>query len=257
MRNIRRRMQIATLGFWWWPGISRITNRLHRRATARSERWLRERGFDGYRARLAPDALWQDADDLRRLYDDVRRYRPQNVLELGSGQSTVMLARALAENGSGALHSVDDSAQWLDHARALLTPEQAARVRFHVCTVEVTDAYGTRAARYLGYPALVYDYVLIDGPDLDGMGLDASCDLLDLWFRGQLSAGAHARIDGRIGTVLHTRATLRRSVRIHYPIDSDSPTVTFPGLRPAPPRIDPMTTTHVRTRRRARLSVTS
>ena len=189
--------------------------------------WLREKGFDAYRSRLAPDALWQDADDLRRLYEDVRRYRPENVLELGSGQSTVLLAQALAENGRGTLHSVDDSQQWLDHAHSLLTREQAARVRFHVCPVEVTHQYGIPAARYLGYPALDYDYVLIDGPDLDGMRLDASCDLIDLYYAGRLTRNAHARIDGRIGTVLHTRAVLGNKVRISYPPDSDSPTVTI------------------------------
>ena len=227
VRNLRRRLQIAGLGFWWWPGISRITNKLHTRATARSEQWLRQKGFDSYRSRLAPEALWQDADDLRRLYEDVRRYRPEHVIELGSGQSTVLLAQALHENGHGTLHSVDDSQQWLDHARSLLTPEQAARVVAHVCPVEVTHRYGIPTARYLGYPALAYDYVLIDGPDLDGMGLDASCDLLDLYFAGRLGENTHARIDGRIGTVLHTKKILGGKVRISYPIDSDSPTVTI------------------------------
>lgn len=228
-RNLRRRLRIASLGFLWWPGVSRITNRLHQRATRRSEAWLRAKGFDAYRSRLAPDALWQDADDLRRLYEDVRRYRPETILELGSGQSTVMLAQALHENGRGTVHSVDDSARWLDHARSLLTPEQAARVEFHVCPVETTREYGIPTARYLGYPSLVYDYVLIDGPDLDGMKLDASCDLLDLHARGLVRPGAHARIDGRIGTVLHTRDVLRDKVRIEYPVDSDSPTVTILG----------------------------
>jgi hypothetical protein len=49
-------------------------------------------------------------EDRRVLYDTVRRLRPQRCFEVGTwrgGGSTLVIARALHENGSGKLHTIE------------------------------------------------------------------------------------------------------------------------------------------------------
>lgn len=54
------------------------------------------------------------------LYDIVRERKPQTVVELGSGASTVILAAALEQNGSGRLISVDQDEEYAAQTRAAL-----------------------------------------------------------------------------------------------------------------------------------------
>jgi hypothetical protein len=49
-----------------------------------------------------------DAADAATTWAMIRRYRPQRVLELGSGFSTLLIRDALAANGNGAAHTVVD-----------------------------------------------------------------------------------------------------------------------------------------------------
>jgi len=64
------------------------------------------------------------ADSLNFLDRTIRRLRPRAVLEFGSGQSTVVLAAALAdlhgETGPAHLFSIDESPEWLEETRNLL-----------------------------------------------------------------------------------------------------------------------------------------
>src|SRR5574341_2423002 len=90
--------------------------------------------FEG--CRLLPGQLWYA--DRALLFDSVRRYRPRFVFEVGTwkgGGSTLFIAQALFENGTGILHTIDVDPQL--HAEATEgyrrhVPHLLPHVRFHL-----------------------------------------------------------------------------------------------------------------------------
>ncbi len=46
-------------------------------------------------------------DEAKFLYDVVKQYKPEFVIETGSGKSSLAILKALQENESGELHSID------------------------------------------------------------------------------------------------------------------------------------------------------
>lgn len=86
-----------------WPWLLRSL----RGGTKAEKRALLER------VSLPNDALpnlgsWKaDTYLLHRIVDEIERLRPANVVELGSGATSLVMARALKLHGGGALHSYD------------------------------------------------------------------------------------------------------------------------------------------------------
>lgn len=75
---------------------------------------------------LAPDALphlgsWKaDTGFLTLIVDHIERHRPETVVELGAGASSLVIARALQRNGQGRLISCDQHAGFVDATRQWL-----------------------------------------------------------------------------------------------------------------------------------------
>lgn len=75
---------------------------------------------------LAPDALphlgsWKaDTGFLTLIVDHIERNRPETVLELGAGASSLVVARALQRNGQGRLISCDQHAGFVEATRGWL-----------------------------------------------------------------------------------------------------------------------------------------
>lgn len=97
--------------------------------------WLLRSLFGGSRASKAfllarlgldPGALphlggWKaDTYLLHRLLDLVGERRPRTVVELGCGATTLVLAKALAQNGFGELYSYDQNASFVADVKAWL-----------------------------------------------------------------------------------------------------------------------------------------
>jgi predicted O-methyltransferase YrrM len=119
-----------------------------------------------------PDGWTLSPDALRLLTALVRELRPRHALELGSGLSTRVLARACANLKPGcAVSSVDHDPEFGARTRAAWEAEKPAgsRIRFQIAPVVVRDCggellpvYALQAARLASRrPA---DLVLIDGP---------------------------------------------------------------------------------------------
>lgn len=74
-----------------------------------------------------PDALppmrgWAGSPDfLLQLAEQVFRSQPQTIMECSSGVSTVVMARCLQLNGKGHLYSLENSAEYAQKTRVLLT----------------------------------------------------------------------------------------------------------------------------------------
>lgn len=109
--------------------------------------------------------------DYLTLWQQVRAHRPREVLECGTGISTVVLAAALLENARddgglpGRVTSMEDDPAWLEVARARLPQEVSAIV--DLVHSPKTDGFYKcfRGVCYESLPDRPYDFVFSDGPD--------------------------------------------------------------------------------------------
>lgn len=107
--------------------------------------------------------------DYACLYQTIRSEKPVEVLECGTGVSTLVIAHALMENEretsrGGRVTSMEEHEGWLDMSRKLLPNEYAKYVDFRLSgTIE--DQYSLfRGVRYEDIPDRAYDFVFVDGP---------------------------------------------------------------------------------------------
>ncbi len=110
--------------------------------------------------------------DYLALYSYIKTHKPKEVLECGTGFSTVVIAQALKENEEesgimGHLVSMEENEKYYQDALRSL-PEQFKNdscVQI-VCSPAVEDTYQVfRGIRYREIPKRPYDFVFVDGPD--------------------------------------------------------------------------------------------
>ena len=194
-------------------GKLRLDALLHRIATRLARRQLRQRGWDRFLLRVSHEAIPADPADLLAIYRAVRTTKPQEVLELGSGQSTVFIALALSHNGTGHLWSVESEQAWLEHTRNLIPDALVERVTFVPSAVEITDDHGLPAWRYTDVPRRSWGFVLVDGPALGG-GADLSSDLVEIF--EELVPQATGIVDFRRTSILLAKEVLGPRIAIRY-----------------------------------------
>lgn len=108
--------------------------------------------------------------DYWTLYDQVRTHKPREVLECGTGVSTVVLAHALKENqaeGSpaGRVTSMEEDEDWHRTASGNL-PAHLADVVDLLHSPKVDGFYKMfRGVQYASVPERAYDFVFSDGPE--------------------------------------------------------------------------------------------
>ena len=166
MVSARRFGPVTRLRKW---AVDRAVARRSRRA----EKALRaNEALWGLIARYAEGSAVTGASysDYLTLYQQVRTYRPREILECGTGISTIVLARALRENEAdgyprGRVTSMEDDRGWYEVARGRIPADLAPcidlvhspkRDGFYKCF---------RGVQYEGVPDRPYDFVFSDGPD--------------------------------------------------------------------------------------------
>jgi len=150
--------------------VDRMVARRSRAARAhlegKSELW-------GLMTRAAAETTVTGASysDYLTLYEQVRARRPREILECGTGITTVVLAYALLENAAedgtvpGRVTSMEDDRAWYDVACARL-PDEVADVVDMVHSPKKDGFYKCfRGVQYEGVPDRPYDFVFSDGPD--------------------------------------------------------------------------------------------
>ena len=108
--------------------------------------------------------------DYMTLYDEVRRHKPCEILECGTGLSTIVLAQALRENEAdgharGRITSMEDNASWFENAKARFPNELLPFVEFVLSPKQDAVFKCFRGVGYSGVPDRPYDFVFSDGPD--------------------------------------------------------------------------------------------
>lgn len=115
-----------------------------------------------------------DAYDLYTLHSLVRKRKPMQIIELGSGFSTLVLARALRENhvesnsndsNHGIIYSLDASKQWLENTRNKIPRELHPYVDLRYSPVEICLVEGELCHKYTSLPNIIPDFFYLDGPD--------------------------------------------------------------------------------------------
>ena len=108
-------------------------------------------------------------DSCRLLGALVRTLQPRQVLEFGSGFSSVVIARELGRQGAGRLDSVDHSLVWSARAREMAGRHGVLdRLDLHVFPLGLRLHGGVPSVFYRIPPDFYshrrYDLVLVDGP---------------------------------------------------------------------------------------------
>lgn len=104
------------------------------------------------------------------LYDFIRRYKPIEILECGTGASTLVMAHALMENAqddraSGRITSMEDVESWYRHAQKLI-PDQLKSYIDLICSPKVEYSHSIfRGVGYREIPERDYQFAFIDGPE--------------------------------------------------------------------------------------------
>lgn len=121
------------------------------------------------RVGLAEDALpnlgsWKaDTGFLHRIVDAVEELRPQVVVELGAGASTLVCAKALQRHGGGKLVSFDQHRDFVEATRRWVAEEGAAvDLRWAPLVPDATEWPG-RWYELADVPDRI-DLIIIDGP---------------------------------------------------------------------------------------------
>ena len=139
--------------------------------------------------------------DYWTLYAAIRKYRPREVLECGTGVSTLVIAHALQDNGSGRVTSMEESADWFAMAQRL-PPDRYKNVVDLRLSETVVDGHAMfRGIRYEDVPHREYDFIFVDGPDFAGdLHASVSCDFDFIHVLRSSDTPIRGIVDSRTGT---------------------------------------------------------
>ncbi len=108
--------------------------------------------------------------DYLTLYRQVRRWKPREILECGTGISTLVLAHALMDNARdgapmGRITSMEDHEDWYRAAKQALPVSLDGIVDLVHSPKEDGHHRIFRGVRYHAVPEREFDFVFSDGPD--------------------------------------------------------------------------------------------
>ncbi len=124
------------------------------------------------------------------IYKTVRKLKPNYVLECGCGISTIIISRALQENGRGVLVSMEQYESFGNVIAAMVD----SSVQMRISDVIETQYNDIKGVRYSEIPDYAYDLVFVDGPTTKTVDLDAFYIL-------EKNPTARILIDCRVSTI--------------------------------------------------------
>ena len=103
--------------------------------------------------------------DYAEIHKHVIKYKPKEILECGTGVSTIVLAHALKENNKGGrITSLESEYKYLEQAQKLL-PSKLSQYVEMIYSPVVEDSFSLfRGCRYRDIPSRKYDFIFVDGP---------------------------------------------------------------------------------------------
>ncbi len=158
------------------------------------------------------------APDLYRLYRHIRHWRPEYVVEYGSGCSTLVMAAALHANGQGRLFTYEANSKWLVNTYDRIPKHLHRLVLLHHAPVYATEWKGIRCHRYDKEPPWPIDFMYLDGPDpADVEGWENGPLAIDpVLFEDKFRPGFRLIVDGRALNVKLLMEGFKRNYTIKH-----------------------------------------
>lgn len=116
-----------------------------------------------------------------RLYQMIRKIKPEYILECGTGKSTFIIAHAMSKNGNGKkLVTMEESKEWAEQQRKALSylfnhkranewfpgePEQLVELIISETTIKSHRIW--RGSCYKNISDYPYTFMMVDGPRLN------------------------------------------------------------------------------------------
>jgi predicted O-methyltransferase YrrM len=114
---------------------------------------------------IPPTRSWAASPDLlMTLVTEVKARKPKLIVELGSGLSTLMMAKSLSAGSTTKIISFDHSAEFAQITRDLLVQHSITGVEIRVAPLEQYDAERTWYSRKFFADITQIDLLVIDGP---------------------------------------------------------------------------------------------
>lgn len=141
---------------------------------------------------------WTLSDDALAVLLDGIATGARTIVECGSGRSTILIARRLAELGEGGVHSLEHDPNWANSTRSHLEQEGLRRAHVIIAPLEPHPLAGPagwyRLAAVADLPPAI-DLLLIDGPPAGEPGLQRSRHPALAELGGLLAPGATIVVD--------------------------------------------------------------
>lgn len=195
----------------------RRTLDVERRAWAMymAEKTLRRRGLAQMYDERPKDVYSPDWVDLLNIYSLVRRRKPKVVLEFGSGCSTLMFARALADNqaagdGTGHIYSVETSPHFLECTKSYVPSSLKPFIDILPSGISTGEMAGERVMWHSDVPSISPNLIYLDGPDYQDHSPDIVTQADGVMLEPKAASDCAILIDGRYSTYMFTRANLKR-----------------------------------------------
>ncbi|PIR69973.1 MAG: hypothetical protein COU47_00885 [Candidatus Niyogibacteria bacterium CG10_big_fil_rev_8_21_14_0_10_46_36] len=102
---------------------------------------------------------------LWNLYWRIKKYKPETVVEFGSGCSTIIIGQALYENRKGHLFAYDESEKWKKVTENSLPAHVKNFVTVFYAPKKETEYQGVQGFYFDG-DVKHADFVYLDGPEL-------------------------------------------------------------------------------------------
>ena len=159
MRPLRERAFQLAFGAIQWPWLLKSLY-----GGTKAEKWAL---LD--RLGLPSDALphlgsWKaDTYLLRRIVDHIELMRPQHVVELGSGATSLVIAKALSRSGGGRLHSYDQHEPFVAEMRRWLESHDLTADFRHAALTQRDPSWPGSWCDLHDLPHSI-DLLVIDGP---------------------------------------------------------------------------------------------
>ncbi len=186
-----------------------------------ADRQLRRLGAKDMYDRRPLQVYPPDWADLLNIYTLVRRRKPSIIVEFGSGCSTLMFARALADNhaagvAAGHLYSVETSERFKDLTEGYIPPPLKPFVDITHSGIECGEMYGQKVMWHSTIPDVRPNLVYLDGPDYQDFSGDIRTQPEGVMLEAKGGEDYTILIDGRWATFQFTRANLKRRYKLTY-----------------------------------------
>jgi hypothetical protein len=151
--------------------------------------------------------------DYWLLYSHIRKTKPAEVLELGPGLTTLVIAQALHENGGGRVTAMEDIEKYRDALVTIIPEHLKPYIDLHLSPSHQVHYGPFRGKAYQQIPDRDYEFVWVDGPNYD-RETEFDADILQLIAKREKPLTAF--VDSRVGSCFIYSLVFGRKFKYDY-----------------------------------------